>query len=44
VAVVSLRRLPANALNIELTEEIASVFQVLGQDEDVKSVVLTGQA
>jgi enoyl-CoA hydratase len=29
-------------LNIELTEEIASVFQVLGQDEEVKSVVLTG--
>ena len=42
VALVTLRRPPANALNIELTEEIASVFQVLGQDEDVKSVVLTG--
>jgi len=42
VALVTLRRPPANALNIELTEEIASVFQVLGQDEDVRSVVLTG--
>ena len=42
VALVTLRRPPANALNIELTEEIASVFQVLGQDEGVKSVVLTG--
>ncbi len=43
VALVTLRRPPANALNIELTEEIASAFEVLGQDEDVKSVVLTGQ-
>lgn len=42
VALVTLKRPPANALNIELTEEIASVFQVLGQDEDVGSVVLTG--
>ncbi|MFO1109753.1 MAG: enoyl-CoA hydratase/isomerase family protein [Bradyrhizobium sp.] len=39
---VTLRRPPANALNIELTEEIASVFSDLGQDDDVKSVVLTG--
>jgi enoyl-CoA hydratase len=42
VALVTLRRPPANALNIELTEEIASVFQDLGRDDEVKSVVLTG--
>lgn len=43
VALVTLRRPPANALNIALTEEIASVFGALGQDDEVKSVVLTGQ-
>jgi enoyl-CoA hydratase/carnithine racemase len=42
VALVTLRRPPANALNVELTEEIASVFGDLGQDDEVKSVVLTG--
>jgi enoyl-CoA hydratase/carnithine racemase len=42
VALVTLRRPPANALNIELTEEIASVFRDLGQNDEVKSVVLTG--
>jgi enoyl-CoA hydratase len=42
VALVTLRRPPANALNIELTEEIALVFQNLGRDDEVKSVVLTG--
>ena len=43
IAVVSLRRPPANAMNLELTEEIASVFQRLGQDRSVRSVVLTGE-
>lgn len=43
VALVTLRRPPANALDIALTEEIASVFGALGQDDEVKSVVLTGQ-
>jgi enoyl-CoA hydratase len=42
VALVKLQRPPANALNIELTEEIAFVFRDLGQDDEVKSVVLTG--
>jgi enoyl-CoA hydratase len=42
VALVTLRRPPANAMNIELTEEIASVFQDFGQDDEVRSVVLTG--
>ena len=43
IAIVSLRRPPANAMNLELTEEIATVFQRLGQDGSVRSVVLTGQ-
>lgn len=43
IAVVTLRRPPANAMNIELSEEIASLFQALGKDQSVKSVVLTGQ-
>jgi enoyl-CoA hydratase len=42
VALVTLRRPPANALNIELTEEIALVFRDLGRDDEVESVVLTG--
>ena len=42
IALVTLRRPPANAMNIELTEEIASVFRGFGQDDEVRSVVLTG--
>jgi enoyl-CoA hydratase len=42
IALVTLRRPPANAMNIELTEEIASVFQDFGRDDEVRSVVLTG--
>ena len=38
VALVTLRRPPANAMNIELTEEIAAVFQDSGQDDEVRSV------
>jgi enoyl-CoA hydratase/carnithine racemase len=37
------RRPPANAMNLELTEKIATVFQHLGQDKSVRSLVLTGQ-
>jgi enoyl-CoA hydratase len=43
VAVVTLRRPPANAMNPELTEEIAAVFQGLRQDASVRSVILTGE-
>jgi enoyl-CoA hydratase len=43
IAIVTLRRPPANAMNLELTDEIASVFQGLGQDRSVRSLVLTGQ-
>jgi enoyl-CoA hydratase len=42
VAIVTLRRPPANAMNLELTEEIATLFQGLGRDKSVRSVVLTG--
>jgi enoyl-CoA hydratase len=42
-AIVTLKRPPANAMNIELTDEVASVFQTLGNDRSVKSIVLTGQ-
>jgi enoyl-CoA hydratase len=42
-AVVRLKRPPVNAMNVELTEEIASAFQALGKDRTVTSVVLTGQ-
>jgi len=43
IGIVTLRRPPANAMNLELTEEIATVFQHLGQDKPVRSLVLTGQ-
>jgi enoyl-CoA hydratase/carnithine racemase len=43
IALVTLRRPPANAMNVEFTDEIASVFQRLGQDRSVRSLVLTGQ-
>lgn len=43
IAIVTLRRPPANAMNVDFTEEIASVFQRLGHDRSVRSVVLTGQ-
>jgi enoyl-CoA hydratase len=43
VAIVTLRRPPANAMNLELTEEIAAVFKSLRQDKAPGAVVLTGQ-
>lgn len=43
IAIVTLRRPPANAMDLEFTEGIASVFQRLGKDSAVRSVVLTGQ-
>lgn len=42
IALVTLRRPPANALDIAFTEEIAAVFDEIGQDSDTTSVVLTG--
>jgi enoyl-CoA hydratase len=43
VAIVTLRRPPANAMNLELTEEIAAVFKALRQDNALGAMVLTGQ-
>ena len=43
IAIVTLRHPPANAMNLEFTEEIAAVFQRLGHDRSVRSMVLTGQ-
>jgi hypothetical protein len=43
VGIITLRRPPANAMNIELLEEMTEVFERLGQDKSLRSVVLTGQ-
>ena len=43
VAIVTLRRPPANAMNLELTEEIAAVFKALRQENALGAVILTGQ-
>lgn len=43
VAVVTLRRPPANAMSIELTEQIARDFEAIAADDGVRSVVLTGE-
>jgi enoyl-CoA hydratase/carnithine racemase len=43
VAIVTLRYPPANAMSLELTEEIAAVFERLGQDSSLRSLVLSGQ-
>jgi enoyl-CoA hydratase len=42
VTIVALKRPPANAMNIELLEEMAAVFDRLAQDSSPRSVVLTG--
>jgi enoyl-CoA hydratase len=42
LAIVTLRRSPANAMNLELTDEIAAVFKSLRQDKALGAVVLTG--
>lgn len=43
VAVVTLDRPPVNAFNRTLQDEIIRVFDMLSDDPDVRSVVLTGQ-
>src|SRR3954449_9456015 len=43
VAVVTLRHPPANGMSIELTEQIAAVFERLGQDKSLRALVLSGQ-
>jgi enoyl-CoA hydratase/carnithine racemase len=44
VATVALKRVPANALNIEFAEEILEVLDHLEGRDDVRAVVLTGTA
>jgi len=41
VAVVTLRRRPANAMDIALLLGIAEVFERLGEDQSVRAAVLT---
>lgn len=43
VATVTLQRPPANAMSIELTEQIALVFESVANDPGVRAVILTGQ-
>ncbi len=42
VAVVTMRKPPANALDIETTNEIADAFGALAEDGSIRSAVLTG--
>jgi enoyl-CoA hydratase len=42
VAVVTLNRPPVNAQNRRIREELISVFDNLGDDDNVRSIVLTG--
>jgi enoyl-CoA hydratase/carnithine racemase len=42
VTIVALKRPPANAMNIEFLEQIAAVFDRLGRDSSLRSIVLTG--
>ncbi len=43
LAVVKINRPPVNALNSEVVTEIHNMFDELGQDPDVKVVILTGE-
>ncbi len=43
VEVVTLARPPANALNIEMTEEIAAAFEAVASDDSVRAAILTGE-
>jgi enoyl-CoA hydratase len=43
IATVTLQRPPANAMSIELTEQIAVVFDDMANDTDVRAVIFTGQ-
>jgi enoyl-CoA hydratase/carnithine racemase len=42
VVTVALRRPPANAMNIELTEQFALIFDGVANDPSVRSVILCG--
>ncbi len=43
VEVVTLARPPANALDIEMTEEIAATFEAVASDDSVRAAILTGE-
>jgi enoyl-CoA hydratase len=43
IEVVTLARPPANALDVEMTEEIADAFEALAADRTISAVVLTGE-
>jgi hypothetical protein len=43
IGTVTLQRPPANAMNIELTEQIALIFDGVANDPSIRSVILTGQ-
>jgi enoyl-CoA hydratase len=43
IATVTLQRPPANAMSIELTEQIALIFEGVANDSSVRAVILTGQ-
>lgn len=42
-AIIQLNRGTANAINLELLQELKAAFENLAKDEDVKGVVLTGK-
>ena len=43
VATVTLQRPPANAMSIELTEQIADIFDGVANDPGIRAVIFTGQ-
>jgi enoyl-CoA hydratase len=43
VAIITLHRPPANAMNLDLTEQIAEVFGGLDKEPSIHAVVLTGE-
>lgn len=42
VEVVTLARPRANALDIEMTEEVAAAFEAVASDDSVRAAILTG--
>jgi enoyl-CoA hydratase/carnithine racemase len=43
VATVTLQRPPANAMSLELTEQIAKIFDGVANDPGTRAVIFTGQ-
>lgn len=42
IALITLKRPPANAMSLELTEQVAETFYGLAKDPEIKAVILTG--